>query len=135
MTPEGLALIKSEEGFRGFPYRDVAGILTVGYGTTFPLTDEEATMLLDARADGWRKIIIEWTQPTKLTDHQIDALLSLTYEIGLQAFHHSTVLRDIVEGKLSDVPDGFRMWKYAGGRIQPGMVARREHELTLWETP
>lgn len=31
----GLDLIKSFEGFRSKPYRDIAGVPTIGYGNTY----------------------------------------------------------------------------------------------------
>ena len=38
--------LKHEEGFRGHPYHCSEGVLTVGYGTAFPITPMEASMLL-----------------------------------------------------------------------------------------
>lgn len=44
-----LASLKHEEGFRGTPYRCSENVLTVGYGTTFPITEDEADWLLRQR--------------------------------------------------------------------------------------
>ena len=38
-----------DEGFRGEPYKDTLGHLTVGYGTLFPLSREECRSLLSSR--------------------------------------------------------------------------------------
>lgn len=50
MIDDVVAGLKGDEGFRGKPYKCSEGILTVGYGTTFPLTKKEATVLLRMRA-------------------------------------------------------------------------------------
>ena len=39
-------LLAADEGLRLMPYRCSAGKLTIGYGTTFPLSEEEAHLLL-----------------------------------------------------------------------------------------
>jgi lysozyme len=47
--------IKIEEGFRGDPYKDHLGYLTIGYGTKLPLTKEEAELLLKHRLEKMQK--------------------------------------------------------------------------------
>lgn len=49
MTPKMLQLLKQEEGFRAFPYRDTRGFLTIGYGTNLDagITEEQASALLE----------------------------------------------------------------------------------------
>ena len=44
-------LVAADEGLRLMPYRCSAGKLTIGYGTTFPLSEEEAHLLLRHRLE------------------------------------------------------------------------------------
>jgi lysozyme len=46
-----IEMLKKHEGFRGMPYKDSLGILTIGYGTKLPITEEEAELLLKHRLD------------------------------------------------------------------------------------
>lgn len=54
MLPEMLNIMKTEEGFRQFPYRDTNGILTIGYGRNLQsvgLSEIEAEFLFQNDVD------------------------------------------------------------------------------------
>jgi lysozyme len=131
MTPDGLALLKQFEGFRGDPYRDAVGVLTVGYGTTLPLSEIEASWLMEARAETFERQVATAVE-RQLSPTQLDALTSFAYNVGFRAFQHSTLLAKIIDGDLEAVPDELRKWTHAGGRVLLGLVARREAEIALW---
>lgn len=49
MNGNNFDLLQEHEGFRGMPYEDSLGYLTIGYGTLLPLSEEEAQLLLRYR--------------------------------------------------------------------------------------
>jgi len=131
MNDAGLTLLKQFEGFRGDPYKDAGGVLTVGYGTTFPLDEVEASMLLGSRV-GIMEAAVRELVTVPLSENQWAALTSLVYNIGQTAFRDSTLLERINAQDWTAVPTEWRRWVKAGKKTLPGLVARREDELKLW---
>ncbi len=88
MNPTALAevvpLIQQHEGFRGNPYECSVGAQTVGYGTIFPLTKEEALMLLRHRLEAIATEL-EHRQPevADLPAGVQAALLDMAYNLGV----------------------------------------------------
>ena len=68
-----------------------------------------------------------------LTQEQFDALVSFVFNVGTQAFRVST-LRKLIERNPNDkkIADEFRRWVYAGNKMLPGLVKRREQEIKLY---
>jgi lysozyme len=131
MTHYGWELLKSFEGFEPWPYEDAAGVLTVGYGTTFPLSKLEAQALMGLRLapieDAIRKLV-----KVPLNDHQHDALVSFTYNVGIENLTKSTLLRLLNEGKYDAVPKQLARWNRAGEKVLAGLKKRRAAEAELW---
>ena len=70
-----------------------------------------------------------------LNQNEFDALVSLTYNIGLGAFGKSTVLRKLNAGDRAGAADAFHAWRKGGGRVLPGLVSRRQREAALFLKP
>lgn len=122
--PLCMPLIKKFEGFRGTPYKDSAGIPTIGYGTILypdgkhvgmidkPVTEEQASGFLAYQMGLKSKAIAPMLQkPASL--HQAAAMLCLTYNIGTAAFQTSSVLRKFNAGDPAGAADAFLMWDKA----------------------
>jgi lysozyme len=60
------------------------------------------------------------------------ALLSLRYNIGGPAFDNSTLLRRLNERNYSDAALRFGEWRLSEGKINQGLVNRRERERQLF---
>jgi lysozyme len=138
-----LPLIKAEEGFRAKPYLCPAGVWTIGYGTTvYPderkvsvrdpaITETEALAFLRLDAEArWTRIAPHLTRAP--TDGQGAAMLSLAYNIGTSAFLKSTCLRKFNAGDITGAADEFLRWNKGGGKVLPGLVARRAAERALF---
>ena len=63
------------------------------------------------------------------------ALLSLRYNIGGPAFDKSTLLRRLNERNYSDAAMRFAEWRLSEGKINQGLVNRRERERQLFVKP
>lgn len=131
-------LIKASEGLRLTAYRDSAGILTIGYGSTGgikpgqKITPEQAEAMLvddlDEAADAVRKLV---TVP--LTQGQFDALCSFVFNLGAGRLRDSTLLRLLNQGKYGEAAAQFRFWVMAGGKPLPGLIKRRAAERALFD--
>lgn len=144
ISEKGLNLIKKYEGFRSKVYRDVAGVLTIGYGTTFypngkrvkfgdpPLTEEEATKILKQNLDFFERFVDSSTRDD-ITQGMFDALVSFTYNLGVGALRKSTLLRKVNSNPHNSViRKEFMKWVFAGGQQLPGLVKRRADEADLY---
>ncbi len=147
--PFCLPLIKTFEGFRAAPYKDSAGIPTIGYGTILypsgkavtmtdkPVTEDDATGFLSHQMSLKSKAIAPMLQK-RASLHQAAAMLSLTYNIGTAAFQSSTVLKKFNLGDIQTAADAFLMWDKAtvdGQRVViEGLHNRRVAERTIFLT-
>lgn len=139
MTERCIELIKRFEGCRLEAYRCPAGVLTIGYGHTRNvkqgqrITQEDADRLLREDAAKIESGVRAALGSVQLADCKIDALVSFAFNVGVEAFKRSTLLR-----KLRANPDDvsidkeFRRWVYAGGKRLQGLADRREAEVRLF---
>ena len=144
ISSETIAQIKLLEGFkaRAAPLGD--GRWAVGYGhvastkRTSIVTRAQADLLL--RYD--LNVISEALSGlvyTPLNSNQIDALSSFVYNIGLDAFEGSAVLRLINAGALLEAAAAMEQWCHAtvAGQSQEvdGLIRRRAMEKALFLKP
>ena len=63
------------------------------------------------------------------------ALLSIRYNIGVDAFNKSTLLRKLNNRDYVGASTHFAEWRLSEGKIVPGLVKRRERERQLFSKP
>jgi lysozyme len=68
-----------------------------------------------------------------LSQHQFDALVAWTFNLGAGNLSSSTMLRVLNEGKYEEVPHQMKRWNKAGGQVLEGLVRRRQAEALLFE--
>lgn len=135
LSPAGIELIRQFEGLKLEAYLDTAGVCTIGYGTTvYPngipvqINDhcsvEQAKGYMLHDVSRFEKAVTSAVN-VPLTQHQFDALVSLTYNIGVTAFHHSTLLKRLNQGDYLAASQQFDVWVKAGGETLQGLVNRR----------
>lgn len=133
-------LIPSLEGIEYKPYRDVAGVLTVCYGHTGPdiipgrtYTRAECKALLDKDLIPFARSV-ERSVKVPATEYQKAALISFSYNVGVYAFEHSTLLKKLNARDYTGACDELRRWTFAGGKQWKGLMNRREveREVCLW---
>ncbi len=138
MSGAGRAMTKSFEGLRLNAYEDCAGVWTIGYGHTgadvIPnrtITEAEAEALLTddlgaAEACVCKAVTVEITQG------QFDALVDFCFNLGERRLLSSTLLRYVNAGNFIAAANQFGMWVHAAGRVQPGLVKRRQAEAEMF---
>lgn len=134
--------IKEWEGLRLQSYRCPAGVFTIGYGHTG--NDVKYSMVINAakanelfEADlakveaQLRKLAN--SDGVTLAQHQWDALVSFTFNLGIGNLSGSTLWRK-VRANVNDrtIGDEFRKWVYANKVRLQGLVNRREYEARWW---
>ena len=67
-----------------------------------------------------------------LVQREFDALSSLIYNIGIEAFKESTLLRIFNLGKRPAAADEFPRWNLNDGKVNAGLVKRRAAERALF---
>lgn len=146
------------------PEKDPCGYYTVGWG--YCLFWQGSPVTIAAQAEGiWRSrwpggftradadaLLVDTAQAvtdkvvgllrgTALNDHELGALVSLAYNIGVGEvggpadFADSTVRKRILAGDRPGAANAFLMWVRAGGKVLAGLVRRREAERALFLTP
>jgi lysozyme len=131
------SLIRKEEGLRLEPYRDIAGNWTIGYGRR--CNSEQASisvgqaeqMLADDLAG-----VFDGLHGLALDACQLAALASLIYNVGIGAWHQSTIKRKLHAGDIAGAADEFSRWVYvtvgSAKVISPELEARRRRECALF---
>jgi lysozyme len=139
-----IALCKRFEGFRARPYLCPAGVPTIGYGSTYypdgkrvtlddaPVTEAQASALLAQEllhtyAPGVLRLC-----PTLATSSpRFNAILDFAYNLGLGRLQTSTLRRCINRQDWQGATEQLGKWVRGGGRVLPGLVARRAAESQL----
>ena len=142
ISGDGLALIKRWEGCKLQSYRDSAGIWTVGYGITTNAglgVIGPGMKITQAQADAWLlQALVKYehtdseTIKRPMTQPQMDAFVSLCFNIGQAAFAKSSAARKFNEGDIAGAANAFLFWNKAtvNGKkvVLEGLNNRRRDE-------
>lgn len=140
MSPAGRVMLEDFEGCSLTAFWDEDG-WAIGCGLHSGdapgLVVTEGMIATQAQVDAWLDYALAHTYGTPMqtwlgsaatTQNQFDAMLSLTYNIGIGGFHRSRVLYYHLEGDFSSAAQHFNDWIYAGGKINSDLVRRRAAE-------
>lgn len=139
-----IELIKSFEGYRRKAAQLPDGRWTIGYGHTLTAREGAEVSEADAEALLMYDLInvahaVNEHSYTPLTQNQFDALCCFAFNVGVDNFRRSSVLRRVNEGQLLQAACAMEMWRKAdfeGERIViDALVRRRSAEKTLFLTP
>lgn len=114
------------------------GLWTIGWGCTGPDVTAN-TIWSRAKADmELRKIadrhaaLVEKTITVPLNQNQFDALVSLSYNLGLSKA--PTLIKRLNAGDYDGAAKAFDLYTRGGGVVLPGLVRRRKAERKLFES-
>ena len=141
ISAEGINLICSFEGLELKAYLDSANIWTIGYGTIIRngvkvkkgdiCTIEQAKAYMASDLKSFEAAVNKVKVP--LNQNQYDALVSLTYNIGVNAFANSTLLKKLNASDYKGAAAQFDVWNKVKGKVVQGLVNRRAKERKLFE--
>lgn len=138
-----LALCRQFEGLYLKPYLCSANVPTIGYGATFyengtkvtlrdpAITKERAEQLLRWHVSTYFLPAVLRLCPGADTPGRIAALCDFAFNVGLGNLRNSTLRKKVNAGEWDAVPEQFRRWNKAGGRVLRGLTRRREAEIQL----
>lgn len=142
VSNSGVDLICEFEGEQLIAYDDGVGIWTIGFGTIkYPdgvRVKKGDTCTLEQAKEYMRHDLIEFEHTVNisvkvpLNQNQFDALVSLAYNIGSNAFKSSTLVKELNTGDYQGAADQFNVWVNAGGKRMQGLVNRRAKEKELF---
>lgn len=146
MNKSLLQIIQDFEGWSAAPYRDTAGILTIGYGhkiqtgeTFTTLTKAQGVALLQKDLDRIAAQILP-AITVRISENEKNALLSFAYNVGPTAFKNSTLLKKLNAGDRDGAAAELLKWNKARDAktqllvVVPGLTARRQAEQSLFLT-
>ena len=117
-----------------------AGYPTIGYGRLLksldhpPITKEAATEYLAEDAGVAMSGALRASAALAMAgDARLSAIVSFAFNLGVGAYHASTLRRRVNEGDWAGAAREIRRWVNAGGRKLPGLVLRREIEALMLE--
>ncbi len=139
-----IALAKRFEGFhrvrkgdpgRAHPYRCPAGYWTIGYGH---LCDPEHPPVTHAEAEDYLGQDLETALAATLRhcpvladepEGRLAAIVDFTFNLGAGRLQTSTLRRRVNQRDWEAAARELGRWVYGGGKVLPGLVARRRAEV------
>lgn len=118
-SDNGVALLKSLEGFRSTAYKDSGGKMTIGYGHLIVNGDGTCVgdILEEVQATGLLKQDVQSAVDcvnacvtVPLNQNQFDALVIFAYNVGNGALQNSTLLHLLNSGDFDGAADQFLVW-------------------------
>jgi len=144
----GIDLIAHFEGCHLKAYLCPAGIPTIGYGSTKGVTAKDVTNgRTITRSEAEDQLVRDYVahrdrllsaQPalSKLPAHQLGALVSLAFNVGVGAAAGSTAVRKAIAGDTTGAAAALLLWDKAtvNGKkvVLPGLTRRRRAEARLF---
>lgn len=134
-----IELIAKYEGCNLKAYKCPAGIWTIGYGHTGDNVKEgviiskgEADILLEKEVAKIRDQI-NCLLKVPLKENQIEALISLTYNVGMGAFKRSKLLKRINNSEdLELISKEWIEFNKVNGKTVKGLLKRRTEEILIF---
>jgi lysozyme len=148
ISPEGLAFISRNEGCVLHPYDDGGpgrGNATIGVGHKIHdgpftradvdkykgFTEADATKLL--HQDVAKVVEAVRGLGVHLTAGEFDALVDVGFNCGTGALE-GNIAKGLREGKKGLVTQTILEYDHVGGEVNPGLLARRQRDVKLFET-
>ena len=134
---EGFHHVPKHDPSRAQPYICPAGYWTIGYGHLCdpkhpPITEEEAVVYLARDLQTALTATLRYC-PVLITvpEGRLAAIVDFTFNLGAGRLQTSTLRRRINQRDWIAASQELRRWVYGGGKVLPGLVARRESEIKL----
>lgn len=134
LSASALVGIALHEGYEPKAYIPVPGdVPTIGFGTTEgvemgdSITPERALVRLLRDANKFESAVRRCA-PVPMYQHEFDAYVSLTYNIGEGAFCRSTLVKKLKAGDYAGACAEILRWDKFKGKPLPGLTKRRQQE-------
>jgi lysozyme len=136
INARGLDIIKKYEGLRLKAYKCPAGRLTIGYGHTgdvkkgMEITEHQADVILDLDVERFEREVEELFPGAN--EDEFSALVSLAFNVGTTRLEDSKLRVAFLAGDKWMAANQFLAWRFAAGKVMPGLLRRRSEEKKLF---
>lgn len=134
---EGFHRVPKNDPGRAHPYVCPAGYWTIGYGHLCdpkhpPITKGQAETYLTRDLQTALAATLRYC-PVLATESEgrLAAIVDFTFNLGAGRLQTSTLRRRVNQRDWAAAARELRRWVYGGGKILPGLVARREAEARI----
>jgi lysozyme len=134
---EGFHRVPKHDPHRAYSYICPAGFWTIGFGHLCdqnhpPITEDEAGRYLAMDIQTALRATLRYC-PVLATesDGRLAAIVDFTFNLGVGRLQTSTLRRRINQREWASAGQELRRWIYGGGKVLPGLVARRAAEVQL----
>ena len=137
VSKECVNFIKKWEGFRGKSYKCAANVWTIGYGHThgvkpgMTISESEASEILRKDIATFASAVSSIVK-APLSQHQFDALVSFCFNVGIEAFRKSTLVKKLNQRMYHSASLEFERWIHGGGKRLKGLENRRKEEKEMF---
>jgi lysozyme len=134
LSATALVALLLHEGYREHAYTPVAGdVPTIGFGTTSGVklgdrTSPEKALTVALRDVQRFEGSLKDCVTVPLHQHEYDAYISLSYNIGSNAFCRSTLVRKLNTEDYTGACQEILRWDKFQGKSLPGLTKRRQEE-------
>lgn len=104
----------------------------IGKGTVW--TQEQCDTRFEQHLVQFERAVLDGLAGKPASQPQFDAMVSLCYNIGPDAFKRSTLLRMHRAGDYPGAAKQFLRWNRAGGKVLRGLMRRRVAESALYRS-
>jgi lysozyme len=149
-----IAMIKHHEGVRYKPYKCPAKLWTIGVGhVLYPeqgklpvdqrdrfalkiedfrvFSKDEVDSILEKDLQRFVAGVLRYC-PDHLNENRLGALVSFAFNVGLGTLQRSTLRQKHNRGDFEGVKQEFLKFTKGGGKVLPGLVKRRNDEISLY---
>lgn len=137
LSDKGIKFMKSFEELRLTSYLCESKVWTIGYGHTAgvrkgqKITEEQAEEFF-RQDSAWAEKAVNNLQ-LNLSQNEFDALVSLVFNIGEDAWGKSTIRRYLLTGVSKiKIADQFLVWTHSKGKYSAGLQRRRLKERQIF---
>lgn len=145
MSKEGLCELANFEALILTPYYCSSEVKTIGLGSTqsdiadLSLWPWGKTITIEEAVQYYKKGLWKYENAVNkaiggriIPQHQFDALVSITYNIGVGGMRGSTFMKLFNAGAdMVRVGNAMKAWNRGGGKVVRGLIIRRQKEVNL----
>jgi lysozyme len=134
---EGFHWVPKHDPRRAYPYICPAGYWTIGFGHLChpdhsPITEEEGESYLAQDLQTALRATLRYCPVLAAEpEGRLAAILDFTFNLGAGRLQTSTLRRRINQRDWSAAAFELGRWVRGGGRVLPGLVARRQAEVAM----
>ncbi len=139
-SSQGIEVIRSFEGFSSVPYKDTAGLWTIGYGHLMrrgepmrPINRSEGLALFVKDLAPAEACVERLSQDSpELFQWEFDALVSFAFNLGCATLRTSTLYAFLKAGEKLKAANEFLIFNRSGGKVTRGLLRRRAIERMMF---